>query len=305
MHTPPASNNKIWTIIGLVRWAASYFKGHAIDSPRSTAEILLAHALDCKRIDLYLNYDQPLAADELQRFKVLIQRRINREPVAYIVGTREFWSLELEITPDVLIPRPETECLVEAALKVLTKDTGGPGKRILELGTGSGAITLALACEQPRHVYFASDRFARVAMLARKNAVRHHADGRIYFFVGDWMDCLNPAVCALDMVVSNPPYIPSAVLGELQPEISRYEPSGALDAGDDGLECLRGIIETAGNYLKPDGVLLLEIGHDQKDAVQQMASRCGPYEESRFLRDYSGHDRVVELKIKAKKGCGG
>ncbi len=303
MQRLPDSDHSAWTIIRLVRWATSYFNDRAIDSPRSTAEILLAYALGCKRIDLYLKYDQPLAADELQRFKALIRRRINREPVAYIVGSREFWSLELEVTPDVLIPRPETECLVEAALKVLAKDAHGPAKRVLELGTGSGAIVLALASQQPRHVYFASDRFWRATALARKNARRHKADDRVHFFVGDWMHCLNPAGRALDMVICNPPYIPSGAIRGLQPEINRYEPLAALDAGIDGLDCLREIILNAGDYLKADGVLLLEIGYDQKEAVARIAAGCGRYETICFGRDYSGHDRVAELKIKAEKGC--
>ncbi len=303
MQRPPDSDKNQWTIIRLVRWATSYFKDRAIDSPRSTAEILLAHALGCKRIDLYLNYDQPLATGELQRFKSLIKRRISREPVAYIMGSKEFWSLELEVTPDVLIPRPETECLVEAVLKVLAKNDAGPAKRVLELGTGSGAIVLALASEQPRHLYFASDGYLQAALLARKNARRHHVQQHIHFFVGDWMQCLNPAACALDVVVSNPPYIPSAVIRELQPEINRHEPLAALDAGADGLDCLRQIIVTAGDYLKPGGALLLEIGYDQKAAVARIAADCGHYEACCFSQDYSGHDRVVELKIKAEKGC--
>jgi len=167
------SDKTQWTIIKLIRWANSYLKAYDIDSPRATGEILLAHALNVKRIDLYLNYDQPLVADELNTFKMLIKRRIRREPVAYILGTKEFWSMDLKITQDVLIPRPETECLVEMALKYLSQIPSAQTQRILELGTGSGAIILALVSQQPRHLYFASDYFKEAAALASRNAVRN------------------------------------------------------------------------------------------------------------------------------------
>ena len=180
-----------WTIIKLIRWATSYLKTHDIDSPRATGEILLAHVLKFKRIDLYLNYDQPLVAEELKTFKMLIKRRIKREPVAYILGAKEFWSMDLKITQDVLIPRPETECLVEVVLKYLSQVPSVQTQRILELGTGSGAIILALVSQQPRHLYIASDYFKKAAALASRNAVRNDFAGRIHFFVGDWLEPLN------------------------------------------------------------------------------------------------------------------
>ena len=138
--TTAATDTSHWTIIKLIRWAASYLKSYDIDSPRATGEILLAHALHLNRIDLYLKYDQPLVADELQSFKALIKRRVRREPVAYILGIKEFWSLELEVNADVLIPRPETECLVETALDLMSRESSRLPQRILDLGTGSGAI---------------------------------------------------------------------------------------------------------------------------------------------------------------------
>ena len=154
MQNQPTSGNTHWTIIKVVQWATSYFKTHDIESPRVSAEILLAHTLKCERIDLYLNHDQPLVADELSRFKTLIKRRINREPVAYIIGVKEFWSMDLEVTRDVLIPRPETECLVEAALDLLSENSGSQSRRILDVGTGSGAIILALASAAARASLF-------------------------------------------------------------------------------------------------------------------------------------------------------
>ena len=243
------SSNSQWTIIKIIHWTASYLKRHDIDSPRATGEILLAHALRIRRIDLYLNYDQPLVADELKRFKKLIKRRINREPVAYILGVKEFWSLELEVGRDVLIPRPETECLVEAALNLLSKHTGSQSQRILDLGTGSGAIVLALASQKPQHIYFASDNCIPAVALACRNARRHNFSELIRFFVGDWLTSLIREKERFNMIVSNPPYIASRVIDSLQPEIYRYEPRKALNGGADGLNCFRNIIGCAHHYL--------------------------------------------------------
>ena len=285
-----------WTIIKLIRWATSYLKTHDIDSPRATGEILLAHALKFKRIDLYLNYDQPLVAEELNTFKMLIKRRIRREPVAYILGAKEFWSMDLKITPDVLIPRPETECLVEVALNFLSNIPSSQSQRILDLGTGSGAIVLALVSQQPRHVYFTSDYSKKAAELASRNAARHDFSGRIHFFVGDWFTPLSQKKSGFDMIVSNPPYIPSQMIGKLQPEIHQFEPRAALDGDEDGLACFKKIIGSAHCYLKPHGMLLLEIGHDQKDDVHRIVSDCNFYDDFNHTRDYSGCDRVVWMR---------
>ena len=285
-----------WTIIKLIRWATSYLKDHDIDSPRATGEILLAHTLKVKRIDLYLNYDQPLVAEELNTFKMLIKRRIRREPVAYILGSKEFWSMDFEITQDVLIPRPETECLVEVALNFLSKIPSSQSQCILDLGTGSGAIVLSLVSQQPRHAYFASDYSKKAAELASRNAARHDFSGRVHFFVGDWFTPLNQKKSGFDMIVSNPPYIPSQAIGKLQPEIHQFEPFAALDGDNDGLSCFRKIIGSAHHYLKPHGMLLLEIGHEQKDDVHRIVSDCDFYDDFNHSRDYSGCERVVWMR---------
>ena len=293
-----------WTIIKLLQWATSYFKAHNIDSPRATGEILLAHALKCDRIALYLNFEQPLVGDELQAFKSLIQRRIQREPVAYILGVTEFWSLDLEVNRDVLIPRPETECLVEAALEHLSRHASFQSWRILDLGTGSGAIIIALAAQEPRHHYFASDRSLQAVRLAYRNAQRHNFDERIHYFNADWLTALNPKRSAFNMIVSNPPYIPSRLIEGLQPEIHRFEPMSALDGSHDGLKAFKEIIGAAHRHLEPDGVLLLEIGHDQCDAVYRLADASGHYKNFTCTNDYSGYNRVVQMEKKNNKGCG-
>ena len=302
MMNQPKSRDPEWTIIKLLEWTTSYFKSRDIDSPRSTAEILLAHVLKLKRIDLYLRYDQPLCINELSKFKVLIKRRVEREPVAYIVGVKEFWSMDFSVTKDVLIPRPETECLVEAALTLLPQDNAfdsNPSpKNILELGTGSGAVILAIASMQPKHIYFASDRSVKAIRLARQNSKRHGLDTAVSFFCADWFTPLNWQKKRFDMIISNPPYIPTQVIGRLMPEIYKYEPIWALDGDRNGLFCLRHIINTAHGYLNPEGSLLLEIGHDQKNDVRSIIDQCGNYEHVVFAKDYSGYDRVVRMKKK-------
>jgi release factor glutamine methyltransferase len=297
------SGATVWNIVKLLKWTTSYFKSHGIDSPRATAEILLAHILKLKRIDLYLQYDQPLCSDELKRFKALIKRRVNREPVAYILGVKEFWSMDFIVTRNVLIPRPETECLVEAAISVLHQDAKQNAKdkprRVLELGTGSGAIILALASQHTEHLYFASDRSLQAVALAQENAGRHGLDKAVDFFCGDWLAPLSNDRHRFDMIISNPPYIRTGAIGRLQPEIYKFEPIAALDGDQDGLLCLRLIIDSAYRYLNPGGSLILEIGHDQKTEVKKTIDRCGNYEQVVFKKDYSGWDRVVQMQKKS------
>ncbi len=284
-----------WTILELVKWTAGYFRNHHFESVRSEAEILLAHSLGIRRIDLYLNHDQPLCQDELKRFKSLIKRRVESEPVAYITGVREFWSLELVVGPSVLIPRPETECLVEAVLPFLDDNSGSP-KRVLDMGTGSGAISIALAHEHPEHRYVAMDRSAAALRLARRNARAHKVDDRIDWFCGDWDTALAPDRTCFDLIVSNPPYIRSRDMEGLQPEIRNHEPKMALDGSDDGLMCIRHIIHAAHHYLGAGGRVALEMGCDQGPEIQSIAMMVGQYGQPRIIKDYSGHDRVAVME---------
>jgi release factor glutamine methyltransferase len=296
MQKPAASRSPDWTILKLLEWTTAYFKSHAIESPRAAAELLLARVLKLKRVDLYVRYDQPLIAAELAQYKKLIKRRLDREPVAYILGTKEFWSLELAVTRDVLIPRPETECLVETALAQLTKNSGHGVRRVLDLGTGCGAVILALAAEQPQHMFFASDISLKAVELARQNARSHGLEEKIQFLCGHWLQPLRSRLVFFDIIVSNPPYIKQAALRGLQPEIYLYEPLAALDGGKSGLRYLKQIITAAHMHLKIGGSLLLEIGHDQREAVADFSADVGHYENITFIKDYSGYDRVVVLE---------
>ena len=287
------ANNK-WTILEALNWTAHYFDSQNIDSPRITAELFLAHVLHLKRIDLYVRYDQPLHQEELSRFKHLIKRRVTREPVAYILGKKEFWSLELNVTPDTLIPRPETECLVEAVLACLKEGGDLRGCRILDLGTGSGAIILALAKERPGPHYFAMDRSYAALKVAKQNARQNDLAHAVYFFAGDWLSVLKEKPL-FDIIVSNPPYVPTLTIDTLQPEIVLFEPRSALDGGETGLDCLGDIASRAPGYLKPGGILLMEMGYDQKAGMENIRKNVGHYCGMAFLKDYAGNDRVVKL----------
>ncbi len=311
MHNQAKPERPEWTLIKLIKWATAYFDSHHIDSPRTTAEILLAHTISAKRIDLYLRYDQPLNSDELDRFKTLIKRRINREPVAYILGRKEFWSMDLAVTRNVLIPRPETECLVERALESLAADSNPGCKSILELGTGCGAVVVALASKNSRHSYLGTDISSDAVRVARQNSIRHGLGAQLRFMVADWFAPFDAKSGLFDLIVSNPPYIRSGDLKRLEPEIHAYEPVAALDGGEEGLDYLRHIIQCAYLYLKPAGVLLLEMGHDQKEPLKQIIAACGQYENVAFYKDYSGYDRIasmrkrsISIKIKRKNCCG-
>lgn len=293
MPTSTADAGPPWTIQKLIRWAAGYLKKHGADRPRLAAEVLLAAALGASRIDLYVNYAKPLEDAELENFKQLLLRRARREPLAYITGEKEFWSMALRVTPAVLIPRPETECLVEAALAAMGQGPRTGPARILELGTGSGAIVIALAGEQPQHRFTATDVSPAAVRVASDNARRHGVDGRIDFVCADWFEALRTGGQPFDLILSNPPYIRSADLPRLAPEICEHEPHLALDGSASGLAFIRLLIEQAPTFLQAGGRLLLEIGHDQSDDVRGMGESADAYADIDFRRDLNGHARVA------------
>ena len=289
-----------WTILKLLKWTTAYFNSHHIVQSRAAAEILLAHTLGIGRVDLYVQYDRPLESHELEVFKRFIQRRIQREPVAYIVGKKEFWSMDLKMTPDVLIPRPETENLVEAVLKAIPPEPVSAPLKILDLGTGSGAIVLALASERPGHRFYAVDRSEKALAVALDNARMLDLNKTITFLQGNWFDSVRKLVHYFDVIVSNPPYIASYEYKALPPEIAQYEPREACDGGPDGLDAIRLIIKEAARYIVPGGLLVFEIGNDQWAAVKEMIEGSGAYSEWAVIKDYSGHDRVVRTRTIVK-----
>jgi release factor glutamine methyltransferase len=273
-----------WTVLKLLRWTADYFAGRGIDSPRLDAELLLAEALGLDRVGLYLNFERPLQTEELAAFRMLVKRRGNREPLAYILGETEFWSLPFKVTPAVLIPRPDTELLVEQALARLE----GPAQ-VLDIGTGSGVVAIALAHERPDWRVTAIDLSPAALAVAVTNARGNGVAERIEFVHADLAEL--PAG-PFDLLVANPPYIAHDDLATLMPEVRDYEPSLALDGGNDGLAAYRTLAGQAGTVLAPGGWLLVEVGIGQAAAVQKLFGTAG-LTELFSARDLAGIERVV------------
>jgi release factor glutamine methyltransferase len=276
--------SEIWTVLRVLEWTAGYFRERGIPSARTDADLLLAATLRVDRVGLYLRYDQPLQAQELADFRAKVARRACHEPLAYILGEVEFWSLNFAVSPDVLIPRPDTEVLVEEALAV-DKDAA----RVLDVGTGSGAIAIALAVERPHWQVSALDLSAAALAVARDNAQRHGADKRMRFLHGDLAHL--PAE-EFDLIVANPPYIPSKDLAGLMPDVRDYEPHLALDGGANGLAAYRALAAQAPAHLLSGGRLLVEIGQGQERAVAELFAQAG-LEEIHTRADYAGIIRVV------------
>ncbi|MGE5252602.1 MAG: peptide chain release factor N(5)-glutamine methyltransferase [Planctomycetaceae bacterium] len=286
----------VWTILALIRWADERFKREGMATPRLDAEVLLAETLGTDRVGLYTHFDQPLQPDELARFKELIRRRLRREPVAYILGKKEFWSLSLRVTPDVLIPRPETEALVAEALKILTP-AEGKDFRILEIGTGSGAISIALARELPAAKVVATDLSPKALALAGENALRCGVRERVQFLQGDLFLPVEKED-AFDLIVTNPPYIPRGEFPSLMPEVRDYEPKVALDGGKDGLDFFRRVLPAVGDHLRPGGWFLAEMGAGQDPQIIRIAEKNPGLGSFGFAKDLSGIDRVFKARRK-------
>ena len=287
-----------WTILNLIRWTDERFRKEGLTTPRLDAEVLLAETLGVDRVGLYTHFDQPVQPRELTRFKKLIQRRLRREPVAYIVGQREFWSLNFIVTPDVLIPRPETEILVMEALKVLSQPEQTKRRiRILEMGTGSGAISVALAKELPSASVVATDLSEKALSIAEENALRNGVRERILFLQGDLFDPLEKG-SIFELIITNPPYIPQDFFPSLPPEVRDFEPRVALDGGRDGLTFFRRVLPRLGEYLSPEGWVLAEIGAGQDQKVREIAAANPDLDSCDFLPDLAGIKRVFKARKK-------
>ena len=273
-----------WTVLKLLRWTADYFAGRGLDAPRLDAELLLAATLGLDRVGLYVNFERPLQADELAAYRERVRRRAGREPLAYILGQAEFWSLPLKVTPEVLIPRPETELLVEEALPRLTGR-----QQVLDVGTGSGALAIALAHERQELLVTAIDVSPAALAVAADNARSNGVAERIRFAQHD-LGQLPPG--PFDLIVANPPYVPSGELATLMPEVRDFEPQLALDGGVDGLDAYRALARQAEVVLTASGWLLVEVGSGQAPAVQELFAGAG-LKEILSARDLAGIERVV------------
>jgi release factor glutamine methyltransferase len=285
---------EVWTILRVLKWTGDYFKRKGLAQPRADAEVLLAHCLGLERIQLYLRYDQPLDGAELARFRELVKRRGAREPTQYITRKQEFWSLEMEVTPATLVPRPETEVLVEKALEIIQ----GRSVHVLDLGTGSGAIAVALAHEAPQVQLVATDRSSNALEVAARNARRHRVDSRIAFVAMDLFQGFLPTMRPFQLVVSNPPYIGEEELPRLPPEVRAYEPMAALrGGGSQGLDLIVSILDAAPFFLQEGGHLLMEIGKGQAELLGPLLSSRRGIAGFRFHRDYSNIPRVLHVRM--------
>jgi release factor glutamine methyltransferase len=263
--------------------------GISRDEAAIDAEVLARHVLRWDRATLLTHGHEPAPAGFDERFDALVQRRRDREPVAMIVGRREFWGLEFEVTRDVLVPRPETELVVEVALELAA---AGPVRRIVDVGTGSGCIAVALAVALPEAAIVAADISPAALAVASRNAGRHGVQARIVFVESPLLERVSgPA----DLIVSNPPYVPTSDVATLSPEVLRYEPHQALFAGDDGLSVIRRLLDTAADRLAPAGHLVVEFGFGQAAAVSALAAAAG-WRQVAVRQDLQRIPRVAVLR---------
>ncbi|RYZ33423.1 MAG: peptide chain release factor N(5)-glutamine methyltransferase [Myxococcaceae bacterium] len=277
----------VWTIRRVLTWTTQHFEKRQVDAPRLTTEILLAHVLKTGRVRLYVDLDRPLAKEELTAFRALIERRLAGEPTNYLTGTKEFYNRPFKVDARVLIPRPETELLVEALLHAVPRDAPS---RVLDVCTGSGCIAISVAAERPQATVFATDLSPDACALAKENAQTLGVADRVSVLEGDLFSPLPPDA-RFQVVVSNPPYIDSGDIAGLSAEVRR-EPRLALDGGPDGLTALRRVIQGARKVLEPGGLLALEMGETQGSAVLELLRAAG-YADARVEKDLERRERMA------------
>ena len=315
---------ELWTVQRLLVWTTGFFTKKGIEAPRRTAEILLSHVLGEDRVHLYMDFERPLNQEERGRFRELVQRRAAREPTDYLTGHRGFFGLDFAVDPRVLVPRPETEQLVELALSRLPpgqkaaagsdesapsdqeglsqesacetemREAGNSGAdevhHVLDLCSGSGCVGIAIAANRPNAAVVASDISRDALAVAEINAEKNGVRDRISFRCGDLFETLRSGEL-FDVIVSNPPYVRRGIIPTLSPEVRR-EPVIALDGGADGLDLIRSIASGAGNFLRPGGTLCMEIGDEQGEMVRQILIEAG-FSEVLIEKDFAGLDRIA------------
>ena len=282
------TRERTWTVLELLQWTEQHFKERGIETARLDAEVLLAHALGVPRLQLYVDFEKPIAEAERAGFRELVVRRgRDRVPVSQLLGVREFWSLELSVTGDVLTPRPETETLVEAALAA--SPDADRAYRILDIGTGTGAIALALATERPAAHVTATDISPEALQIARSNADKLLLSDRLRFLEGDLFEACSGE--QFDLVVSNPPYVAERDRAALPPELN-HEPEVALFGGEDGFDVVSRLIAGVSEALSPGGFFAVEVGHEQTERASEECSKAG-LGEIEIRRDLARRPRVV------------
>jgi len=286
----------IWTIQKLLNWMTDYFKAKNIDAPRFSAEMLLAHVLGMKRIELYMHFDKPVEQDKLDLLRALVKRGAESEPIAYLVGQTEFYSLTMSVSPACLIPRPETELLVKRAIEFLRARPGD--QHMLDLCTGCGCIAVAIAkgCASAKIV--ATDISDAALAIAARNVETHKLTDRISLLCGDLFEPVIKQLdgAAFDLIVSNPPYVTSDEMQKLDKNVKDFEPHLALHGGPEGLDIYKRILNQVDNFLKPDGALMMEIGYAQGPAIRQMLESTNIFTSVAIEKDMSDNDRIAIAK---------
>lgn len=284
-----------WTVRRILEWTTAHLARHGSESPRLDAEILLAHARGCRRIDLYTRFDEVLNDAERAVMRDLVRRRANREPVAYLVGHREFFGLDFRVTPDVFIPRPDTETLVMELIRAAKKFPSGEDVEILDIGTGSGCIAITAAVNIPRARVTAVEQSAAALAIAQENAATHQMSERIRFLQGSLFEPLEPGDM-FQCIASNPPYIPETERDSIQPDVRLHEPHAALFAGPEGLDVIRSLVAGAPERLVPGGWLMFEIAPEQEPAARALLQAAGAYDRIDAIRDLPGKVRVIRAR---------
>ena len=293
-----------WTIQKLLNWVTQYLSEKGIDSPRLSAELLLSHVLELTRLELYTQFDKPVGKQHLDMLHDLVKRAGQDEPVAYLIGKTEFYSLELDITRDCLIPRPETELLVERAIEFLRMRPGD--QSVCDLCTGCGCIAVAIAKNFPKARIVAADISDAALNIAAQNIEKHQLQDRIELLHGDLFDPIVPQLDVdkrvtdsdggLDLIVCNPPYVSATEYQALDKNVQDYEPKSALLAGTDGLDIYRRIIERADEFLKADAALMLEIGYAQGGPIKVLLEQAGVFAKVKIEKDFHNNDRIAIAK---------
>ncbi len=288
------------TVLELLNWSTHYLKDHQIENPRLNAELLLARSLKLSREGLYTHLQDPSREEEKENFERLIKKRILGEPLQYLLGHQEFWSIDFKVDPRVLIPRPETELLVEESLSLLSENFPNSIPYLLEIGTGSGAIAISLAKEVRDLFIVATDISGEALLLARENGRSAGVLHRILWVKGDLFSPfrLSGEKGAFDLILSNPPYIHRSEIQNLAREVKDHEPLVALDGGEGGMEFYRKIIAQSPSYLRKGGWLLLETGENQGGKVSGVIEEGGCFSRPERIKDLSGMERVVKAQKK-------
>jgi len=290
-----AAEQDIWTVRRILEWTTGFLRQKGIESPRLEAEILLAHARGCPRIRLYTDFNTALTDAERSVMRELVTRRSRREPIAYLVGHREFYGRSFHVTPAVLIPRPETETLIDVCLELIPADHPA---QLIEVGIGSGCIAITLARQRPLCRLTATDVSPAALQIAAGNAARHEVADRITLLEGNALQPLLSAGILYDGLVSNPPYVTDGERGVLQPEIDLHEPAVALYGGSDGLDVVRSIITHAPSLLKPGAFIAFELDPLQCAAVSSLLADAS-FKEISVRQDMAGRDRIVQAVLES------